>query len=183
MFKKKLIQIITYSSLFFYINPIYASTFKDSAYKVCFTPGSNCAQEIINEIDAAKKSVFVQAYSFTSAPIAKAIVDAKKRGVDINVILDKGQFSQKYSSAKFLQNQGIPLWKDYKPAIAHNKIMIIDAKTVITGSFNFTKAAQERNAENILIITDTDLAAEYKVNWDKRKAASIREDGKNEKIN
>ncbi|KAB8033807.1 phospholipase D family protein [Fluviispira multicolorata] len=165
------------------MNPLNASSFKDAPYKVCFTPGSDCAQEIVNEIDLAKKSIFVQAYSFTSAPIAKAIVNAKKRGVEVNVILDKGQFSQKYSSAKFLQNQGIPLWKDSKPAIAHNKIIIIDTKTVITGSFNFTKAAQERNAENVLIISDATLANKYKENWDKRQSASIKELPQSEDIN
>ena len=84
-----------------------------------------------------------------------------KDKVGVKVILDKRQVTQKYSSATFLKNQKIPLWIDYKPAIAHNKVMIIDADVVITGSFNFTKAAQENNAENLLIIHDKILAKKY----------------------
>lgn len=139
---------------------------------VCFTPGQNCTEEIINVIDAAKKSIFVQAYSFTSAPIASHLVAAKKRGVKVNVILDKSQKAQKYGASRFLVNQHIPCWIDYKPAIAHNKIMIIDEKEVITGSFNFTKAAQNKNAENLLIINDPALAHLYLKNWQRRKAVS-----------
>jgi phosphatidylserine/phosphatidylglycerophosphate/cardiolipin synthase-like enzyme len=101
----------------------------------------------------------VQAYSFTSASIAKALLEAHERGVQVQVILDKSQGTEKYSSADFLANQGVPTMIDANHAIAHNKIIIIDGETVITGSFNFTKAAQEKNAEKVLIIRDKALAA------------------------
>ena len=140
--------------------------------QVCFTPGQNCTAEITDVIDTAKQSIFVQAYSFTSAPIAAHLIAAKKRGVKVNVILDKSQKTQRYSASRFLVNQHIPCWIDYKPAIAHNKIMIIDKKAVITGSFNFTKAAQNKNAENLLIIRDPALANLYLKNWQQRRAAS-----------
>lgn len=140
--------------------------------QVCFTPGQNCTAEITDVIDAAKQSIFVQAYSFTSVPIAAHLIAAKKRGVKVNVILDKSQKTQRYSASRFLVNQHIPCWIDYKPAIAHNKIMIIDEKEVITGSFNFTKAAQNKNAENLLIIHDTALANLYLKNWQQRRAVS-----------
>jgi len=80
-----------------------------------------------------------------SAPIAKALVDAHKRGVKVQAILDKSQRSEKYTSAIFLTNAGIPTFIDDRHAIAHNKIMIIDKAKVITGSFNFTKAAIDKN--------------------------------------
>jgi phosphatidylserine/phosphatidylglycerophosphate/cardiolipin synthase-like enzyme len=140
--------------------------------QVCFTPGQNCTAEITDVIDAAKKSIFVQAYSFTSMPIAEHLIAAKNRGIAVNVILDKSQKSQRYSASHLLVAQRIPCWIDYKPAIAHNKIMIIDEKEVITGSFNFTKAAQTRNAENLLIIFDQSLAKLYMKNWQRRKAVS-----------
>jgi phosphatidylserine/phosphatidylglycerophosphate/cardiolipin synthase-like enzyme len=60
---------------------------------------------------------------------------------------------------------GIPTWIDARHAIAHNKVMVIDGATVITGSFNFTKAAEEHNAENMLVIRDEALAAKYTANW------------------
>ncbi len=74
----------------------------------------------------AKKSVLVQAYQFTSKPIAESLVQAKKRGVDVMVILDESQVSSKYSVINELFEQKIPIWVDFKPAIAHSKIMIID---------------------------------------------------------
>lgn len=83
----------------------------------------------------------------------------------MEVILDKSQRTQKYSSATFLFNAGIPTKIDAQHAIAHNKVMIIDGETVITGSFNFTKAAEEKNAENLLVFRDKKLAERYIKNW------------------
>lgn len=120
--------------------------------EVCFTPGEDCKGKIVREIDDAKDEVLVQAYSFTSAPIAKALVEAHKRGVRVEAVLDKSQRRERYTSATFLDHAGIPVFIDDRHAIAHNKIMVIDRRTVITGSFNFTRAAQEKNAENLLII-------------------------------
>jgi phosphatidylserine/phosphatidylglycerophosphate/cardiolipin synthase-like enzyme len=101
-----------------------------------------------------------------TAPIAKALLDAHKRGVQVQVILDKSQRTEKYSSADFLANQGVPTLIDANHAIAHNKVIVIDGETVVTGSFNFTKAAQEKNAENLVIIRDPGLAAQYTQNWE-----------------
>lgn len=147
---------------------------EETTCQTCFTPGENCTQLIINTLNKATHSVYVQAYSFTSAPIANALMNLKKRNVDVQVILDKSQIkNNRYSSAKFLMNSNIPTWIDYRPAIAHNKVMIIDDRILITGSFNFTKAAQEKNAENVLIINNPKLASEYLANWNKRKNLSI----------
>jgi phosphatidylserine/phosphatidylglycerophosphate/cardiolipin synthase-like enzyme len=86
-------------------------------------------------------------------------------GVKVEVILDKSQKGNQYSSADFFANSGIPVKIDAQHAIAHNKVMIIDGGTVITGSFNFTKSAEENNAENLLIIYDKKLASAYTKNW------------------
>jgi len=122
-----------------------------SAVAVCFTPGGHCTDAIVQALSEAKRTILVQAYSFTSAPIAKALLDAHTRGVQVQVILDKSQRTEKYSSADFLANQGVSTMIDANHAIAHNKVIVIDGETVLTGSFNFTKAAQENNAENLLI--------------------------------
>jgi phosphatidylserine/phosphatidylglycerophosphate/cardiolipin synthase-like enzyme len=135
------------------------------ALTVCFTPGGRCTDMIVQALGAARQRVLVQAYSFTSAPIAKALLEAHKRGVQVQVILDKSQRTDKYSAADFLANQGVPTRIDAEHAIAHNKVLLIDAETVVTGSFNFTKAAQEKNAENLLLIRDQALAARYAQNW------------------
>ncbi len=132
---------------------------------VYFSPNGGCTEAVVKEITAAKATILVQAYSFTSVPIAKALVDANKRGVQIQVILDKSQRTEKYSSADFVLHAGIPIFIDAKHAIAHNKIMVIDGATVVTGSFNFTKAAKTSNAENLLVIRSPELAAKYAANW------------------
>jgi phosphatidylserine/phosphatidylglycerophosphate/cardiolipin synthase-like enzyme len=141
--------------------------------EVAFSPNGGGAGIIINAITQAKKSIKVQAYSFTNADIAKALLDSSKRGVDVKVVLDKSQETEKYSSATFLANAGVPVRIDDDFAIAHNKIMILDEETVITGSFNFTKAAEERNAENVLVIRgNKELANLYLKNWQWRWDAS-----------
>jgi phosphatidylserine/phosphatidylglycerophosphate/cardiolipin synthase-like enzyme len=139
---------------------------------VYFSPKGGCTAAVVRELDNAKNSVLVQAYSFTSAPIARALVDAQKRGVKIEVILDKSHRTERYSEADFLRNMAVPVKIDAVHAIAHNKIMVIDGKTVITGSFNFTREAEESNAENMLIIRDKDLADTYTANWQAHAAHS-----------
>jgi len=148
------------------------ATDKAAEVQVHFSPGGKPTAAIVDVLGKAKESILVQAYSFTSAPIAEALRDAHRRGVKVQVILDKSQKSERYTSATFLHNAGIPVWIDSKHAIAHNKVMVIDETIVITGSFNFTKAAEERNAENLLIITSQRLASEYKTNWERCKAHS-----------
>lgn len=146
--------------------------------QVYFSPRAGCTEAIVREIGKAKTEILVQAYSFTSAPIAKALVDAHKRGVNVVVVLDKSQRRAKYSSADFTAHAGIPTFIDAAHAIAHNKVMVIDKETVITGSFNFTKAAEEKNAENLLILRSKNLAQEYIENWKKHKEHSENYEGR-----
>ena len=141
--------------------------------QACFTPGQDCTRQITDQIAKAEHSILVQAYGFSSKDIANALIAAKNRGVNVKVILDKSQRSQKYSLLHYIVDAGIPVWIDMKPAIAHNKVMIIDEKEVVTGSFNFTDAAQKRNAENVVFISDSKLAKEYTQNWENRKNQSI----------
>ena len=133
--------------------------------QVYFSPQGGATQAVVEALNQATNSVLVQAYSFTSAPIARALVEARRRGLQIQVILDKSQRTEKYSEADFLKNEGIPTMIDAEHAIAHNKIMIIDTYIVLTGSFNFTKAAEENNAENLLVLNDPVLAKRYADNW------------------
>jgi phosphatidylserine/phosphatidylglycerophosphate/cardiolipin synthase-like enzyme len=134
--------------------------------RVYFSPYGGCTDAILCEINRAKTEILLQAYSFTSKPIAQALIRAHKRGVKISAVLDKSNRGRKYSSATFLKNMGIPVYIDDKHAIAHNKIMIIDNRVVITGSFNFTTAAETRNAENILIMEDIpEITRAYQENF------------------
>jgi phosphatidylserine/phosphatidylglycerophosphate/cardiolipin synthase-like enzyme len=154
--------------------PVHATdiTLNNTPAQVFFSPSGGATEAVVKEIDNAKSQILVQAYSFTSVPIAKALVDAHKRSIKVEAILDKSQRREKYTSATFLANMRVPTYIDDKHAIAHNKIMIIDKATVITGSFNFTKAAEEKNAENLLIIKSKELASIYIDNFLKHKQHS-----------
>jgi len=141
--------------------------------QVFFSPNGGCTDAIVKEIAAAKSEILIQAYSFTSMPIAKALLDANTRGVKVTAILDKENQGRGYSAGKFLCDSGIPVWIDFLPQIAHSKIMIIDRAIIITGSFNFTRAAEEKNTENLLIIkSDPKLVQAYVANFQNRLALS-----------
>ena len=168
------IKIVLFLVLLFGCSNVQAVelTLKNTPAQIYFSPHGGCTDAIVKEISKAKSEILVQAYSFTSKDIAKALVDAHKRGVRTEIMLDKGNRAKKYSAADFTHNMGIPTFIDAEHAIAHNKIMIIDRETVITGSFNFTKAAEEKNAENLLILRNRDLGKLYIENWNKHRRHS-----------
>ncbi len=163
------VAILAYLS-FLWMSPVFAQTFTaNTNYSVCFTPQQNCTSEIVALINSAKKNIYIQAYSFTSRAIAKALVRAFKRGVTVKVIVDRSELDrQHFSLYGYLKRYHIPMWCDDTVSIAHNKVIIVDRLTVETGSFNFTYAAQHYNAENILIVHDQRLATSYYQNWLKR---------------
>lgn len=147
----------------------------NTSYNICFTPGENCTAKIVGAINSAQQSILVQAYTITSRPIEKALVKAARKNIDVKIIMDKNQYNQFPDPINYLASQNIPIWFDYNlTGLAHNKVIIIDGTIVITGSFNFTKAAQNNNAENLLIIYDKKLALTYNENWQKRLAQSCK---------
>jgi len=150
-------------------NTVFAKdlTLINAPTQVYFSPNGGCTKAIVEALDKAKTQILVQAYSFTSKDISKALVNAHKRGVYVEIILDKSNRSKKYSAGDFTAHMGIKTYIDAQHAIAHNKVMIIDSETVITGSFNFTKAAENNNAENLLIIKSPELAKKYISNWER----------------
>jgi len=135
---------------------------------VCFTPPSGCGSLIAQQISQAKKSIFVQAYGLTSDMIIHQLKNAHARGVKVRILLDGGNLSDNQDVFEELKKIGIKVYYDKMIGIAHNKVMIIDEKKLITGSFNFTSAADKRNAENVLLIDDDNLAKLYIDNWKSR---------------
>lgn len=137
---------------------------------VLFSPGGGCEDRIVEEIGEAEESIRVQAYHFTSKPIGEALAAAKKRGVDVQVILDKSQEKQPYGRWRVLKRDGVKVFFDGDHKIANSKIMLIDRRTIITGSYNFTKAAEQENAENVLFIRGAEeLMSKYIENFDKHR--------------
>ncbi len=139
---------------------------------VCFTPPSGCGALIIQQISKAKKSIHVQAFNFYSDSIAKALIRAKNHGVKVKVILDKTNNNNERSQALSLTREGVEVVVDSVQGIAHNKIIILDNDKVITGSFNFSDSADNKNAENVLLIDDLDIARVYLQNWTRRYSSS-----------
>lgn len=125
--------------------------------QVYFSPKGGAQEALVQEIGKAKESIFVQAYSFTSDPIAQTLILAHQRGVHVEIILDKSQATDSRSGTVAVREGGIHTVIDRKHAIAHNKIMIFDQDTVVTDSFTFTKSAKEKNAENVLIVRSPGL--------------------------
>ncbi len=150
--------------LTFLAAPTSAETIGDM--DVCFTPGpDDCAMVAVEQINAAERTIDMQAYNFTEPHIAKALVAASLRGVHVRLISDKTGPKERGSKAMVLAQAGIPVWIDYEPHIAHNKVMVIDRSTVLTGSFNWSTAADKHNAENLLTIHDPRVAEAYDRNF------------------
>lgn len=160
------------------ISPVQAGDAYIVSAQVYFSPHGGAQEAVVKAINGANKSIFVQAYSFTNQPIAKALVEAQRRGVAVYVILDKSNRTTKYSAADFTDHFGVDTYIDDKHAIAHNKVMIIDKETVITGSYNFTKAAESSNAENLLVIRSPQLADAYFSNWADHQKHSVPYQGR-----
>jgi phosphatidylserine/phosphatidylglycerophosphate/cardiolipin synthase-like enzyme len=132
---------------------------------IYFTPPAGGASGLIKQIDGAKKSIKVMAYGFTATNLAEALVRAKRRGVDVGLIQDEKSAQNNRETLPILLAAGIEVRSDGKHAIQHNKVMLIDDDIVITGSYNFTKSAESRNAENIMIVRSSYAAKRYADNW------------------
>ncbi|MHB1246274.1 MAG: phospholipase D family nuclease [Sulfuriferula sp.] len=146
--------------------------------QVAFTPGDDAGALVITAIHQARRQILVQAFSFTHRAIADALIAAHRRGVDVTLIVDSDQAERIPTSVvKYIAAGGVPVYLDGEHRSAHNKIMVIDADTapvVITGSYNFTHAAQYRNAENLLVLRGNPaLAQTYAANWQRHREHAV----------
>ncbi len=131
--------------LFAWLSPPFTASVRHS-------PKGGCTEAIVAELNRARREILVQAYSFTSKPIAEALLAAKGRGVHVDILLDRSNEHEAYTELGHLLQQGMHPHIDAQHAIAHNKVMIVDRSVVLTGSFNFTHQAEHENAENLLIL-------------------------------
>jgi phosphatidylserine/phosphatidylglycerophosphate/cardiolipin synthase-like enzyme len=151
----------------------FAETVKSiSSADVYFSPRGGCTEAAIKEIDEARKEIVVHAYAFPSYEIARALAKARERGVKVTALLDKSQKREKDTTAYVLEKAGILIYIDSEHPVANSNVMVIDGDTVITGSFGFTKAAEEKNAEDMLIIRSKNVAKLYLKNFDRHMAHS-----------
>jgi phosphatidylserine/phosphatidylglycerophosphate/cardiolipin synthase-like enzyme len=138
---------------------------------VAFSPNEGSEELVVKAIASARSSIGVAAYSFTSSVVAKALLLASKRGVDVRVVVDENGNKSKASLAalNLLANAGIPTRTISRYAIHHDKYMVVDKITVQTGSFNYSKAAAKSNSENVVVIwNNPDLALTFLKHWQDR---------------
>jgi phosphatidylserine/phosphatidylglycerophosphate/cardiolipin synthase-like enzyme len=149
------------------------SAWAEMVVQPCFSPQGKCSAHIIREIEKAQKELLIAVYAFTSDELAHAVVQAKKRGVSVQVVLDREfDAGNEKSKAKFLEQQRIPLRRisgtkpvtpAKDPGLMHQKFSVIDRKVVFTGSYNWTYSADSLNDENLLLFRDAGpLAEEYR---------------------
>ena len=149
------------------------TTTAEMVVQACFSPQGKCSAHILREIEAAKQELLVAVYAFTSDDLASALVQAKRRGVAVQVVVDR-EFDRTNDKSKgrFFDAQKIPVRRvggataklgDKEPGLMHQKFAIIDRRIVLTGSYNWTHAAENRNDENLLMFRDASpLAEEYR---------------------
>ncbi|MCJ7462509.1 MAG: phospholipase D family protein, partial [Candidatus Baumannia cicadellinicola] len=148
MNKKIKLTIIFF--LFCFIFTSYSMIERD--IEVGFSPGITAKYIILNAILNAEKSLDIAAYSFTNKIITLAIIHAHQRGVKVRIIADKKSNHNKRTAIYHLINHKVPIRLISHYSIMHNKFIIVDNKSVQTGSFNYTQNAESNNAENVIFI-------------------------------
>lgn len=149
------------------------------AVEVLFAPHDDIEAAILRMLGGAKRTIHVQAYLFTSRSLAAALIEAKARGVSVEVLADRDQTVRgENGQIPQLVAAGIPVALEVRYAAAHNKIMLIDAAetggAVITGSYNFTWSARSRNAENVVILRgNPSVLRAYLENWRRHRAEAL----------
>jgi len=128
---------------------------------ICFSRVGQCDDVIAHLIGEARKSIYVAIYSFTRDNLARALIEAKGRGVDVRVVLEGDNAYASGSDYQLLKDGGVDVRLDGNPALMHHKFMIVDGELVLTGSYNWSTAAEDRNDENIVIIRDRHVAEAF----------------------
>lgn len=161
--KKQLILIILLISNFTFATQLIPLGAK---FDIGFSPKMGALDIVLKGIEAAEKQILVASYSFTSKPIATALLNAYNNGVNVCVIADKKINFKQYSAVRFLANKGISVRLNGNYKIHHNKFMIIDNQHIEIGSFNYSSAAANKNAENVLLLWNVKPIADiYSKQW------------------
>jgi len=137
---------------------------KTEAY---FSLYDNPQKAIIENINQAEAFINIAMYIFTDREIALPLVKARERGVKVRLYLDKDQVEYKYSQSRFLAQKGIKTRVSNNNYIMHNKFAIIDNRTLLTGSYNWTFSANHRNDENLMVIDDPEVISRYQNQFEK----------------
>ncbi len=140
--------------------------------EIYFAPEDHVMEKIVGRIGSARTSIHFMAFSFTADSLGEAMINALKRGVSVAGIFETRGADTQYSECPSLLQQGADVTLDGNPRTFHHKVIIIDGRIVILGSFNFTASADKENDENLMIVYDESLASAYEAEFERMKAMS-----------
>ena len=149
--------------------------------EVAFSPEAGAEALVVKVIFGARTSIRLAGYSFTSPVVVRSLMDAKRRGVDVKIVIDdKGNRGQANLAAiNLILGADIPIRVISAYAIHHDKYIVVDAKTTETGSFNYSQAAAKSNSENVLVVWDNPaVAGRYLQEWESRWKQGIAVEGR-----
>lgn len=127
-----------------------------------FSPEDHVADALVRLVQSARQSVVFAAFSFTSDPLADAMLERAAEGISISGVFEGEQYySNQGTEFDRLQTAGLDVFLDDNPHSMHHKFLVVDGQVVATGSYNFSRSAEERNDENVLVIHDAGIAAQY----------------------
>jgi phosphatidylserine/phosphatidylglycerophosphate/cardiolipin synthase-like enzyme len=158
-----------------WMGPTYGAT---QDIEAAFSPDGGAERLVLRTIYGAQHSIRLLAYSFTAAPVAKALLDAKRRGVDVAVTVDyrnnveEDRGGKATAALRALVYGGVPVRIVQVYPVQHSKFIVADGATVETGSYNFSQAAARVNSENVVVISDhPEIAQAFLRNWSQVSAA------------
>ena len=134
---------------------------------VCFSAREDCSSLILSLINRARKSIHVMVYSFTLDGLGEALISAKEKGLDVKVVIEEENAYVRGSEYEKLKKAGVDVRLDSNKALMHHKVMIVDGEIVVTGSYNWTKSAEEENDENLVVIYGEGLARRYEEEFER----------------
>jgi len=165
--KKTLLTAGLFAALIFATGSTMAAASIDAG----FSPEGSAQQLVLRTLDEAHESIRLMGYSFTSPEVVKSLINARRRGVDVRVVIDQNGNRSKASIAAMnvVVNAGIPLRTNGQYKIMHDKVIITDGQNVELGSFNYSRSAAESNSENALVVREVPaLAQTYLTHWQSR---------------
>lgn len=129
---------------------------------VCFSPQNHCSQTICDFLDKAEDSIQICVFTISDDSITKKITQCNDRGIKIKIITDNDKQYDRGSDINYLAGKGLEIKVDMSRHHMHHKFAIVDNKTVLTGSYNWTRSAEKFNQENLIITDSSNMVQLFK---------------------
>ena len=142
-------------------------TINGTRVETCFAAEGKCADRIVATLNGASRSIQFLAFSFTSDKIAAPMLAKAKAGLPVSGVFETTGSNTSFSEYGKMKQQKLDVYQDGNPWVMHHKVIIVDERIVIFGSFNFSDNADKDNDENLLIVDNPELARAFKAEFDR----------------